>query len=316
MGGRIELDSTPGVGATFRVSVTLPRADGAQTPAFARARSCRHGRADRRAALDRIRAGRAAPDALGRQRPCAPTPSAAAATARRAALGRRAGRSCARRGRSPPRSCERPATPIARRIVLITPTERHGLDALKDAGFTGYLVKPVRAASLAARLASNDAFETHGACGSRATRRSRAAPAAAASRSWSPRTTTSTRCSRARCCPSSAIVRRSPQAARRRSTPGSAARSAGAPYDLILMDVHMPGMDGLEAARRIRAAEDADRAQPRTPIVALTANAFAEDRDACLDAGMDGFAGETARSRSDDRDLWKQLQSRSLRLRP
>ena len=67
-----------------------------------------------------------------------------------------------------------------------------------------------------------------------------------------------------------------------------AAHADGAPYDLVLMDVHMPGIDGLEAARRIRAAE-AGMAERRTPIVALTANAFAEDRDACLAAGMDGF---------------------------
>jgi CheY-like chemotaxis protein len=55
------------------------------------------------------------------------------------------------------------------------------------------------------------------------------------------------------------------------------------------MDLHMPGMDGLEATRRIRAIE-AEHADARTPIIALTANASAEDRDACLDAGMDGFA--------------------------
>ena len=48
------------------------------------------------------------------------------------------------------------------------------------------------------------------------------------------------------------------------------------------------GIDGLEAARRIRAAEAA-RGAARTPIIALTANAFAEDREACLAAGMDGF---------------------------
>ncbi len=54
------------------------------------------------------------------------------------------------------------------------------------------------------------------------------------------------------------------------------------------MDVHMPGVDGFEAARRIRAAE-AESGQPRTPIIALTANAFDEDREACLAAGMDSF---------------------------
>ncbi len=48
---------------------------------------------------------------------------------------------------------------VARRIVLIRPTERHELPALKAAGFTDYLVKPVRAASLAARLAADAAFE-------------------------------------------------------------------------------------------------------------------------------------------------------------
>ena len=79
-----------------------------------------------------------------------------------------------------------------------------------------------------------------------------------------------------------------PRAAPSRWSAGSAAREAGAPYDLILMDMHMPGIDGLEAARRIRAAE-AERDAPRTPIIALTANAFAEDREACLAAGMDGF---------------------------
>ena len=66
------------------------------------------------------------------------------------------------------------------------------------------------------------------------------------------------------------------------------AREAGNPYDLLLMDVQMPGIDGLEAARRIRAAE-ADSGAPRTRIFALTANAQAEDREACLAAGMDGF---------------------------
>ncbi|HPB65537.1 MAG TPA: response regulator, partial [Spirochaetales bacterium] len=59
-------------------------------------------------------------------------------------------------------------------------------------------------------------------------------------------------------------------------------------WDFILMDVSMPRMDGLEATRRIRAME-ADRGLTRTPIIALTAHAYAEDRQACVAAGMDGF---------------------------
>jgi PAS domain S-box-containing protein len=62
-------------------------------------------------------------------------------------------------------------------------------------------------------------------------------------------------------------------------------------FDLVLMDIHMPDMDGIEAARRIRALypDDAGPAEGRPPIVALTANAFAEDREAYLEAGLDDY---------------------------
>ena len=67
-----------------------------------------------------------------------------------------------------------------------------------------------------------------------------------------------------------------------------AARSAGAPYDLLLMDLQMPKLDGIETARRIRALE-AGQPGRRTPILAITANTLVEDRYACFEAGMDGF---------------------------
>ena len=59
------------------------------------------------------------------------------------------------------------------------------------------------------------------------------------------------------------------------------------PFDLVLMDLHMPGLDGIEATRRIRALPD--RGAATLPIVALTADAFTDTRERCLVAGMNNF---------------------------
>ncbi len=172
---------------------------------------------------------------------------------------------------------------IARRIVLLAPSERPSLPLLKEAGSTGYLVKPVRAASLAARLTGDAPFED--------------APVAEAPSA--PQAGRSLAILVAEDNDINALLARSllERLGHRPTmvTDGAAAiaawRSAqaeGAPFDAVLMDVQMPGTDGLEATRTIRGAE-ADMNLPRGTIVALTANAFAEDRTACIEAGMDDF---------------------------
>jgi CheY-like chemotaxis protein len=72
-------------------------------------------------------------------------------------------------------------------------------------------------------------------------------------------------------------------------------------YDVILMDVQMPEMDGFEATAAIRAAESASGG--RIPIVAMTAHAMAGDRQRCLDAGMDDYVSKPIRPDDVDRVL-------------
>jgi CheY-like chemotaxis protein len=64
--------------------------------------------------------------------------------------------------------------------------------------------------------------------------------------------------------------------------------------DVILMDLQMPGIDGLQATRAIRLLEQrrGTGAAVRVPIIAMTGNVFSEDRQACIDAGMDDFIGK------------------------
>jgi CheY-like chemotaxis protein/anti-sigma regulatory factor (Ser/Thr protein kinase) len=177
------------------------------------------------------------------------------------------------------------AATVPRRIVLVTPATRHELPALKGAGFTGYLIKPVRAASLAARFAPDDDFD-HGPV-SEPIETPSIAPDEGLSILVAEDNEINALLARALLekLGHHPVVVESGGAA---LACWRAARDAGAPFDRVLMDLHMPGMDGLEAARRMRAIE-AEEQWPRTPIVALTANASAEDRQACRAADMDDF---------------------------
>jgi PAS domain S-box-containing protein len=284
MGGSIAVESAAGQGSTFRVTVPLPRAGDTDEPPMA------------------------VPDLTGND-----ILIVAPAVVEASLLARRLQRWGARttivpdeavaaallpeqpwsavlvdhaRGSQASAVLARVAEKIPRRIVLVTPAMRNELVALKEAGFTGYLIKPVRAVSLAARFAADDAFDH----------------AAAAEPVETPRAVPATGGLSVLVAEDNeinALLVRSllVKLGHRPTMAGSGgaaidcwrvARDAGVPFDRVLMDLHMPGMDGLEATRRIRTLEAEDDS-PHTRIVALTASASAEDREDSMAAGMDGF---------------------------
>ncbi len=283
MGGAITVESRPGKGSTFLVTLSLPRAEGAAEAPFAAPdlagtdilivapaeieASLIARRLQRWGARTRIVPDEAVAAALLPEQPwSAILVDHTLGVAASEALARIAAR-------------------IPRRIVLVPPAMRNKLAALKAAGFTSYLIKPVRDTSLAARFSENDAFEA--AAGDIQETPAGARPGRSLSILVAEDNEINALLARALL---SKLGHRPTIAASGAAAIESwlAARSADAPYDRVLMDLHMPGMDGLEATRRIRSIE-AEESGARTPIIALTANASAEDRDACLAAGMDGF---------------------------
>ena len=173
----------------------------------------------------------------------------------------------------------------SQRLVLLAPSERPELSDLRSVGFNGYLVKPVRAASLAERLRtpaseagpdSDFDFESSARPG----RKQRALAVLVAEDNEINALLAQAMLGKLGHIPT--VVTDGVSAVSAVAT----AQAVGAPYDLVLMDLHLPGMDGLEATKRIRALGTEGGG---VPIIALTANAFAEDREACRAAGMDGF---------------------------
>jgi signal transduction histidine kinase/CheY-like chemotaxis protein len=288
MGGSIGVDSTPGAGSTFRVSLPLPpsgetSAATSVAPDLAGTDMLLVAPGTTEAALVSRRLTQ-----WGARTCLAPDETVAAAIAPEQgwsavlvdhALGDAA--------------CERLAqthSAVAQRIVLITPAERHALPALKQAGFTGYLVKPVRAASLAARMTTGqDMFERESSDGDRSD-----VALARAETTSNGLSILVAEDNEINALLAKSLLQRLGHRPTIASTGDAAVaawragETADGRFDLVLMDVHMPGSDGIAATRHIRALE-AERGARRTPIIALTANALDEDRDACLAAGMDGF---------------------------
>jgi PAS domain S-box-containing protein len=291
MGGRITLESQPGTGSTFEVSIPLAAADS--------------------------KAGeQQAPDLAGQSiLLVSPQSIEASLVARR--LQRWGGQTCVvsdidvAEALLPERSwhavlldralgAEQVArlgdaarTHATQRIVMLTPATRGELQLISSSPFTGYLVKPLRAASLAARLTLAPEITAPNLDGDALIEPLDAAeaPPVAATRGLSILVAEDNEINAL--LMRSLLTRLGHHAVI--TTNGEealeswlGARSAGAPYDLVLMDIQMPRLDGIETTKRIRARE-AGQPSRQTPILALTANTLVEDRYACFEAGMDGF---------------------------
>jgi PAS domain S-box-containing protein len=286
MGGSIAVESTPGVGSTFSISLALPSA-AEQRP-----------RTESRPALD-------AHEVLI----VAPTEVSAAPIARQ--LLDWGARTCLAADEESAQSllhertwtglvvdhalgseaCERlarAACTTERRIVLVTPAERDRIAVLRQAGYSGYLIKPVRRESLAGQMASwKGELDESALDGPRI-------PAAAPGMAKRRLAVLVAEDNEINALLATSLLTRLGHRPTVVSSGNAAfdaccaAQAAGTPYDLLLMDLHMPGGDGIETVRRIRRLE-AERGERRIPIFALTANAYVEDRVASLAAGMDGF---------------------------
>ncbi len=177
------------------------------------------------------------------------------------------------------------------RLVIFTPATRHDYRDLVRDHFTGYLVKPLRVASLASRLGAPPPADSARETLPDIEPTDAGILAATMRRGLSILVAEDNEINAL--LMRALLTRLGHQVV---VTPDGnaaveswlAAEAAEAPYDLVLMDVQMPDLNGIEATRRIRRREAAQGAR-RTPIIALTANALTEDRRACFESGMDGF---------------------------
>lgn len=284
MGGRLTVEDNPGGGSVFAFAISAPAcADPAHRPepkpaALAGARALIIANSPFEApalAMRLIEAGATVARAQGLE-------SGLAALARSdrpdlvivdCALGAEATNRLAEAAR---------AAGAPRSLVLFSPFERRAFGEISLKGFDGWLVKPVRARSLYERLtaefpgASRLAPQNSDA---RPTRRALVAEDNAINALLAEKALVRLGFSPVRATDGEEAVRQAAPPAEPDAPP---------PFDLILMDLRMPGLDGVEATRRLRRMEGSANAR-RTPIVALTAGDLEDERGAGLAAGFDAF---------------------------
>ena len=170
-----------------------------------------------------------------------------------------------------------PAIATVRRLIALPAARREAIGPLRAAGYDQYLIKPIRQASLFKILAAGDSrLPATPAADTRAGReRHRGLRVLIAEDNPINRIL------------AIALLKRAGHKVDAVASGEVAVEAAkSSRYDIILMDLHMPGVDGLEATGRIRRLPGASR---DTPIIALTADAMPEDRQRCLDAGMNDY---------------------------
>lgn len=284
MGGSVEVESLAGRGSTF--SVALPLLEGlTQRPAEAPLA----GRCVLVVAPAGVEAAVLEEEAVlagARVRRVDAAPHATAEIVRDQpdviVADRRLGRAALRKIMA--RAETLPARP--RCIVLLTPQNRTEIAALRAAGWQAYLVRPVRRVSLLAQLglAAPPAVDPRMAPDEPSRHRPDGPRLAVLLAEDNP----------INALLATALIERCGHRVTRVVDGRAAVETwAAGPegdgttrFDLVLMDLRMPVLEGTEAAREIRERERL-AGRRRTPIIALTANAFAEDRAAVIDAGMD-----------------------------
>jgi PAS domain S-box-containing protein len=290
MGGRITLESKPGAGSTFEVAIPLPPSEACEPNAFAT--PALGGQSVMLIAPQSIEASLIA---RRLERWGAQTCLISDAAVAQALLPERAWHAVvidrALGADAVEALAEAARTHAGERIVMFTPTTRQELQP--SSALTGYLVKPLRAASLAARLSPTPEVAAPALAGDAVIEATEPLPAATEKPARGLAVLVAEDNEINALLIRSLLTRLGHHAVI--ATNGAAAmeswlaaKSAGTPYDLVLMDIQMPELDGIETAKRIRASEAGEPTR-RTPILALTANALVEDRYACFEAGMDGF---------------------------